>query len=261
MRYCKSLVFATLLLNSQLSPAQTPVSITVIDNHSPGYYNYSLKTLLDGKSLAFPIPDNDYPMNFPSAPDLNPVQTKLGGWLQNPPVFSTHWTSTTIPIPHHWRVNNETAIVYPIDVPSSGYKNLTISIGVDNGVFVWIDGQYLGGSIVPGGVVRGENTYKLQNLNAGKHYLQVLREDHGGIDGYTIRVKAQAQANALGTQAHQAKKVTWMSIAGIQYQAQWSIDSIIWNDLGGLIAGDNTEKTVFDPIYDESRSYRIVELQ
>jgi hypothetical protein len=62
--------------------------------------------------------------------------------------------------------------------------------GVDNGMFVWLDGEFIGGALRPGGVVLGEHTFNLGDLGAGTHYLQLLLEDHGLTNGFAVRKTA-----------------------------------------------------------------------
>jgi hypothetical protein len=186
-RYKKIVVFTLSLLLSQSAFAG---SIMIINNNTPAYYNNSLGMLLNGTSKAFPISD-DFKLSFVSPPDLTPVKSKLGNWLNNPPVFSIFWTATPVKIPKTWALGSETAITYPIYVPQTGYIDVLMRFGVDNGIFVWLDGRYLGGYMNGGYDAHvGEYTFRVDALSAGVHYLQVLREDHGVADDYNVEVTA-----------------------------------------------------------------------
>jgi len=68
-------------------------------------------------------------------------------------------------------------------------NNVSVSIGVDNGVFVWLNGAYECGALAPGGATPGEYSFNLGNLT-GANYLEILREDHGGGTGWDINVSA-----------------------------------------------------------------------
>ena len=70
--------------------------------------------------------------------------------------------------------------------------NLSLSLGVDNGIFVWLDGVYMFGARAAGGSSLGEYVVTLPDLTAGTHYLQIMREDHGGATGYAIEFTADA---------------------------------------------------------------------
>lgn len=186
----KTLTLAALLLISTSAFSSTK---TIIDDNTRGYYNESVGTILNSTSEAFPTADNRLDLDFPEQPNLSPAESQLGGWLQNPPLFMpSMWSKRLIQIPKEWSVDTETAIVYKINAPSIGYKNMSINIGVDNGVFVWLDGQYLGGHLREGGVIPNEHQFTFNFLAAGAHYLQILREDHGAADGFTINVTVDA---------------------------------------------------------------------
>jgi hypothetical protein len=82
--------------------------------------------------------------------------------------------------------------VYAIDA-GAGLTNVNLSLGVDNGVFVWLNGNYLFGARAGGGSFLGEYSLVLSDL-VGLNYLQILREDHGGATGYDISLTADARA-------------------------------------------------------------------
>jgi hypothetical protein len=118
-------------------------------------------------------------------PDLS-VAPALGGWLTDPAGSlgaDPNWAIVGS-VPSSWSVGTETAIVYELSFTER--SSLDLSIGVDNGVFVWFDGAYQFGAMAPGGASAGEYTLSLMNIGAGTHYLQVLREDHGGATGWVI---------------------------------------------------------------------------
>ena len=71
-----------------------------------------------------------------------------------------------------------------------GATNVVAQFGVDNGIFVWLDGIYLGGSRAAGSYYLGEHTYNVGDLSAGTHFLQLLLEDHGVTNGYAVRITA-----------------------------------------------------------------------
>jgi hypothetical protein len=100
-------------------------------------------------------------------------------------------SATAQAIPSSWTINQETAIVYEVNA-GSGLTNVRMEFGVDNGIFVWLDGAYPFGAVGPGAAIANEYNVALGNLSAGTHFLQVLREDHGGITGHDILVSADA---------------------------------------------------------------------
>jgi len=173
-----------------LAPAKAE-RVTLIATNTAGYYNEVIGVLLNGSSPAFPT-SGDPSLDFTNAPNLAPAQSVLGNWLAFPPTLTPpHWTTNPVPIPRPWPVGTESAIVYRIDAPGVGYVDARIRFGVDNGLFVWFDGQFLGGSLRPGDAVLGEHQFILPIIAGGTHYLQVLREDHGNTDDYLVEVTAE----------------------------------------------------------------------
>jgi len=57
-----------------------------------------------------------------------------------------------------------------------------------------VDGTYLFGAMAPGGSTPGEYGIDVASLAGGTHYLQILREDHGGSTGYSIQMTADRAA-------------------------------------------------------------------
>lgn len=172
---------AVLLTASAASPAAVIIATST-------YYNSGLGTSLDtsGNTDPFPCANSacgDLTVNYPTAPNLSAASAALGTWLSNAAPTGGTWTGPSAAIPDTWAVNTETAIVYGIDA-GLGLTNLTLSLGVDNGIYVWVDGVYRFGARAPGGASPGEYVLSLADMSAGMHYIQILREDHGGGTGY-----------------------------------------------------------------------------
>ena len=161
-----------------------------MSNGAAGYYNNGLGTVLDTSGVNDPFPCanvvcGDNTVNYATAPNLSAAAAQLGTWLTNDAPAGGTWSAAPLAIPATWAVNTETAIVYAIDV-EAGLTDLTLSLGVDNGIFVWLDGNYIFGTRRGGGASENDDVFSLPNLSAGVHYLQILREDHGGSTGYFI---------------------------------------------------------------------------
>jgi len=164
----------------------------ILDSSSLGRYNASIGTSLDTLGVLDPFPCaniacGDATVSFPAAPDLSAAAVVLGDWLTNPASPGGSWTSAQV-IPSTWAINTETAIIYEIGA-GAGLTNLSLSLGVDNGIFVWLDGNYLFGTRRAGGSSSGEYVLALPDLT-GTHFLQIIREDHGGATGYAIQLTA-----------------------------------------------------------------------
>lgn len=168
----------------------TASAAVILNNASTGRYNDAIGMSLDTFGAMDPFPcanvacqDNE--VTYPTAPDLSAASAALGSWLTNPAAPGGNWGNAGQLIPSSWAVNTETAIIYEIDA-GIGLTNLELLLGVDNGVFVWLDGVYQFGARRSGGVVANEYEIGLPDLAAGTHYLQILREDHGGATGFAI---------------------------------------------------------------------------
>lgn len=191
-------IACTLALVAGALTAGAASAATLVDNTTLGFYNDGIGTDLDGTNpfggtFMFPAADSaggDPVLDFGPGdePDLSTAAAALGSWLTNPAAPGGSWSATTIGIPTSWAVNDETAIIYEIDGGAAGIDNVSASFGVDNGLFVWLNGTFLGGHLRPGGSTLGEFMLSLGNLGAGMNYLQVLREDHGSASDYSVLV-------------------------------------------------------------------------
>lgn len=162
----------------------------ILDNSGLGRYNNSIGTSLDtsGSLDLFPCANvacGDATVTFATAPNLSAAAGVLGDWLANPAGPGGAWSGVQA-IPLNWAINTETAIIYGIDA-GAGLANLSLLLGADNGVFVCLDGACVFGARAAGGSSLGEYTLSRSKLSAGTHYLQVLREDHGGAADFDIR--------------------------------------------------------------------------
>lgn len=165
---------------------------SIIDNSTMGYYNSSLGEVLNGTNPydgTFLFPKNNCVPNDPlinpaPEPDLSTASSILGDWLNDPGNLNSNWSDPQS-IPSTWTVNSETAIAYEFDA-GTGMENVQGLFGVDNGLFVWLDGNYISGALASGGASQWEYAFLFPDISAGTHYLQVLREDHGGGTGWLI---------------------------------------------------------------------------
>jgi hypothetical protein len=189
MKSPKRALFATAV--ALVLAASSASAAVILDNTSTGRYNSALGMLLDtlGANDPFPCANvacGDSTASFPTAPSLAAAAVPLGNWLTTPAAPGGSWGAPAQAIPLTWAINDETAIIYEINA-GTGLINLNLQLGVDNGVFVWLDGTYMFGARAGGGSSLGEYAFALPNL-AGTHYLQVLREDHGGSTGFDIQL-------------------------------------------------------------------------
>jgi hypothetical protein len=173
----------------------------IINGSTQGLYNAGLGTLLDTNNNNAPFPCanvgcGDLNLTFPTEPNLSTASGPLGNWLTTPNAPGGSWGGPQA-IPATWAVNTETAIIYTIDA-QGGITNTSLLLGVDNGIFVWLDGVYKFGARAGGGASLGEYQPLLGDLSAGTHYLQILREDHGAATGYLISLTGEiAQVRAV----------------------------------------------------------------
>lgn len=167
-------------------------TVVLVQTSDPGYYNNHIGpalNLTNGGDTAtgyFPVNDDSY-VSFPTAPNLSSVSSIVGNWLTDPLHLNSNW-SYMASIPNLWAVNTEVAVMYQFN--TLGATNVVAKFGVDNGIFAWLDGNYIGGGRAPGSVSLGEYSFNLGNLNAGTHFLQLLLEDHGATNGYAVQITA-----------------------------------------------------------------------
>ncbi len=197
--------FILLLVAGPLSPCSvSAVTFTFVDNYTWGFYNDSLGFVLDrtnpfNGTFLFPganCSDGDPIINPAPEPDLSVADSILGQWLDKPPILNDNWSDPQ-PIPNTWAVNTETAVIYEIDAGTSGIQDIVANIGVDNGVFVWLDGIYQFGALSPGYAIEWEYSVPLADMEPGTHYLQILREDHGVLTDLSIQVTGVPEPAAI----------------------------------------------------------------
>ncbi len=179
-----------------LGVSATAHAVVLVQTSDPGFYNNAIGNVLndtnggDTPTGYFPS-SNDASVSFPApaAPDLSAASTALGNWLTAPLSLNSNW-NLLANIPNSWAVGTEVAVMYQFNTLSA--TNVVASFGVDNGIFAWLDGVYLGGARAGGGVSLGEHVFNVGNLTAGTHFLQLLLEDHGAVNGYAVSITADA---------------------------------------------------------------------
>lgn len=176
----------------------------LISSSTQAYYNQRLGDLYSGSGnmrSQFLGPNGttgDPRTVFLAPPNLNGV-IPLNNWLDRPreALVNGSW-SGLIAIPRTWAINTETAILYQVDGGRYGVSNLLGSLGVDNGIFVWVNGQYKFGATAPSGAFPNEySSVDLGSLNPGQNWIQILREDHGGTTGSYINITGDYNTRAV----------------------------------------------------------------
>lgn len=181
-------------------------AIVLIDSTTQGYYNAGLGDLhgIAQPAENFPAANCGGGCNamtdpiIPNAPEPYDLGPSIGTWLTASPPMGGAWSTMPVNVPDSWAVNTETAIVYGFDAGADGLSNFHIDAGVDNGIFMWLDGSFLFGSLAPGGSDINEYDFDIAAIAPGQHYLQVLREDHGGETGYDMLVTADQNFMHVG---------------------------------------------------------------
>lgn len=240
--------------------------VTLVDGNTLGYYNNSLGTMLDGTQPQFPFPGGGDPsINPADEPDLISAASVLGEWLSPVPVRNGFWSPLT-PIPATWGINTETAIIYEVDGGPTGFANVLAQLDVDNGIFVWVNGQYRFGAVAPGSPSQaGQFEYTnvvLGAISPGTNYLQILREDNGVFSGYQIRVTGQAIIPRFGPSQWLPSSGFLMTLnlaAGRSYRVQYvsDLEDTNWITLTNFISQSNLVEIV-DPTVTARRWYRAV---
>ena len=193
---CAALVLLLPLITTAASLRAAGQSELLVNNATLGYYNFA-GNALDNTDPWFPhpVPPDPTLLNAPE-PDRQALVSKagLGALLVDNPLAGGGLGSGWGPlrtIPSSWTPTTENAIIYEIDAGPLGIKDLTGNFSVDNGIYIWVNGRYQFGAMEPGTLQPGVFEYSgipLGDLHAGKNYLQILREDHGGGTGYLIEV-------------------------------------------------------------------------
>ena len=187
----------------------------LVDNSTLGFYNTGLGRLLDrpagNNTGIFPCDyqGSDVCVADPTVPAINEAQLNselaapavaavLGNWLTlnssntlapGAAPTGTGWSASPQAIPVNWPIQDERAIVYEFGIDSPSWTEVELHLGVDNGIMVWLDGQYLMGAMAGGSYGESEYVMNLADIGQGTHYLQVLLEDHGGLDGFSIGLR------------------------------------------------------------------------
>ena len=138
-------------------------AVVLVETSDPGFYNNSLGTVVNNTNGGntsmgcFPA-SNDANVVFPVAPDLIVADAALGDWLTDP--FNLNSNRDYLEsIPNMWDTGTEVAVIYQFDTLEA--TNVVASLGVDNGIYVWLDGEYLGGARKAGTVVPGEHVFDI----------------------------------------------------------------------------------------------------
>ncbi len=177
--------------------------VTIVTTDDPAFVNDQIGTLLNGTSSVngkphFPV-SGDPAQNFGpgEAPDLSAAAAVLGDWLDpvSPDFSAPGWSQISSPT-INWAVNTEIALAYAFEVQA--ITGLVAEVGVDNGVYVWLNGEFIGGRMRPGFAVPGEHTFDLGDLPAGSHHVQFILEDHGTTNGFDLKLVADAFVTTEG---------------------------------------------------------------
>jgi hypothetical protein len=166
----------------------TPGLPIIVSDSSLGYVNQSLGTTLEGTSIVFSNSD-DPTLDALQEPDLSVGAPLLGNWLSDNPVAGNPNWSTLQEVPKQWEVSSEIAVIYPVWVNDSGGIDIIGNFGVDNGMFVWVNGAYKFGSVATGYAVQWEYAnINLGHLHQGMNYIEILLEDQGCMNAFTLEI-------------------------------------------------------------------------
>lgn len=173
-----------------VAASQAVAAVILVETGDPGFYNNAIGTVLNGtnggETGPFPV-SNDASLTYLTAPDLGAANAALGDWLTDPSNLNSNWQALAS-IPNSWTPGSEVAVMYQFNTLSA--TNVVASFGVDNGIYVWLDGAYLFGARGPGSSVPGEYVVPVGDLAAGSHFLQLVLEDHGSVNGYAVQITA-----------------------------------------------------------------------
>lgn len=182
-----SRIFGLVLSLVFFSISTSTWAVVIIDNSTGGLYNSGLGDMADYYGFdKFPNANSsEGDPTYSSILEPTVFGSEFGAdWLNGDYTGGSWGVETNIP--DTWTVNHESAVVY--DFVLGAVSDIHIDLGVDNGIYVWLDGVYLFGAMRGGGSSIGEYDIDLAGVASGAHSLQILREDHGGGTGMHISV-------------------------------------------------------------------------
>ncbi|MDP6454813.1 MAG: PKD domain-containing protein, partial [SAR202 cluster bacterium] len=165
----------------ELSTSVSVMNMGAQDNKVDGIY-------LEPISAASPVDPNFPPVT--SAPNLSVASGKLGSWLSGARPSGGAWSGGPVSIPSSWPDQHENAIVYEIDAGEGGITDVVAHFAVDDGIWVWVNGNYVYGAIEPGtdtSVFEYANI-SLPDLSPGMNYIQILRSDAFETSDYKVKI-------------------------------------------------------------------------
>ncbi len=194
------LLLAVMSLFASQDRTVEAAEVVLVDNSTLGFYNAAIGEVLDATDPLFPDNGSDPSVGpLASAPDISAAATALGGWLSNPAALNSNWSGPQS-ITSTWTIYTETAIIYEIDAGAGGISNLEGNFGVDNGIAVWVNGVFKFGRRAPGGAAAFEYPdINLGSLPPGQNFIQIIREDSGGGQGYTTKITGNLIAGTPST--------------------------------------------------------------
>lgn len=157
-----------------------------------------------GDAIFMGEPANEEFLNVRPAPAPNSsalarlaLPLNLGGWLGAARPTGGRWSPSPSAIPGTWPAGAENAIVYEIDGGEGGISNVVANFAVDNGIWVWVNGQFKFGAVENGADASLFEYIDIQlgNFPPGKSYVQVLRSDLGARNGWNVLITGTTQGD------------------------------------------------------------------
>lgn len=177
--------------------ALDPYMNSVTDNGKNGKRYFPGANVAQGDPNLLPT-ELDYATDAPDFSGASAaIQQAAGELLGNSIPTGNGWSSLTANIPNVPAVNTELAVVYAFDINVDLWTDVELRLGFDNGIFVWLDGDFIFGSTQPGGSGMWEWGAALADLSGGTHYLQFIMADHGVQGSYEIELRGTPVANAV----------------------------------------------------------------
>ena len=110
-------------------------------------------------------------------------------WFDGQAIFGN--TDSLAPRNTQWDVNYDPFLRKKINL-ATDMTNVVLSVAVDNGFTMYIDGAQVATANAGGFTSYWEYTFNLSDLSAGEHQLAIALDDYGGLTTFDMMLEGEA---------------------------------------------------------------------